>query len=318
VRVEYITDPTFNNMKVMPIQIPASWRFRGVLVPKVGCADDISEVFRATSPDGQSFAEVMPRIGWKWGKLPPGAVESENGCLPINGPMSAQDFLKSYSTTLQVEYVSDQPVPGQPGAIQTHTGVVTTAMASVRYKKGSTNMKGLLRVNLRCRQFAPMGGQTAGGGRCSAVVLFMAAPESQFSAVSQLWSAPGMGRQKELDDWVAAYSQRYANQLQAETSHWINESDNAFAARQQMYKNAAVAQQRTHDQFMQTMQEGTDRSMAHAAEVANSNHRMASDMVDYSLDRQTVIFPDSGAVVKLPNTVTVDGAQKAHGDGTPW
>jgi hypothetical protein len=85
-----------------------------------------------------------------------------------------------------------------------------------------------------------------------------------------------------------------------------------------MYKDQAVVQQQAHDQFMQTMQEGTDRSMAHAAEVANNNHRSAMDMVDYSLDRQTVLFPNSSAVVQLPNTVTVVGGVKAHGDGTPW
>src|ERR1700735_3863431 len=69
-RGEYITDPTRNNMRVMPIKIAASWSFKGVLVPKLPCTNDISEVFRATSPDGHSFAEVMPRVGWKWGKLP--------------------------------------------------------------------------------------------------------------------------------------------------------------------------------------------------------------------------------------------------------
>ena len=69
-RVESITDSTLNNMKVMPIEIPASWRFWGVLAPKGPCTDDVSEVFRATSPDGHSRAGVMPRAGWRWGNVP--------------------------------------------------------------------------------------------------------------------------------------------------------------------------------------------------------------------------------------------------------
>jgi len=36
------------------------------------------------------------------------------------------------------------------------------------------------------------------------------------------------------------------------------------------------------------MLEGTERSMENSARIANSNHTMASDMVDYTLDRQTV------------------------------
>ena len=127
-----------------------------------------------------------------------------------------------------------------------------------------------------------------------------------------------MGRQKELAPWVAAWSQRYANQLQAQTTQFLNESNAAFAARQQGYKDAAAVQQKAHDQFLQTMQAGTDRSMANAAQVANSNHTMAADMVDYSLDRQTVMDMNTGQTGKVSNQLTPGGAlQKVHGDGTP-
>ena len=39
-----------------------------------------------------------------------------------------------------------------------------------------------------------------------------------------------------------------------------------------------------------------------AAEVANSNHRMAQDMVDYSLDRQTVRDPGTGQISKVSSS----------------
>jgi hypothetical protein len=127
-----------------------------------------------------------------------------------------------------------------------------------------------------------------------------------------------MGRHKELDDWVAAYSQRYANYLQAQTTAFINESNKEFEARQQTYRDQAAVQQRAHDEFMQTIREGTDRSMEHAAEVANSNHRMAQDMVDYSLDRQTVLDTTTGNYYKVPNQVTPGGpVVKTHADGSP-
>ena len=128
-----------------------------------------------------------------------------------------------------------------------------------------------------------------------------------------------MGRGNEMDEWVAAYSQRYANQLEASTRQLLNESNAAFAARQQMYKDAAAVQQQEHNEFLQTMQEGTDRSMANAAQIASSNHRSAQDMVDYSLDRQTVLDTTTGQTWKISNQVTPGGAvQKVHADGTPY
>jgi hypothetical protein len=83
--------------------------------------------------------------------------------------------------------------------------------------------------------------------------------------------------------------------------------------------------------------------MARAAAVADSNHQMAMDTVDYSLNQQTVMDPSTGAVSKASsayNYTWVDGStsyqtndpnanpngllqgtwtkqQVVHGDGTP-
>jgi hypothetical protein len=59
--------------------------------------------------------------------------------------------------------------------------------------------------------------------------------------------------------------------------------------------------------------------MAHAAEVANSNHRAAQDMVDYSLDRQTILDTTTGTYYKVTNQLTAGGTViKTHADGSPW
>jgi hypothetical protein len=334
VRMEYVTDPTLNNMKVMPIQIPAAWQFRGVLVPKKACTDDVSEVFRVTSPDGQSILEAMPRVGWSWGDMQGMTPAEAEACLPIHGPMTGQEFLRTFSAAHQYEYMGDLAVQGQAGPIQTHAGIWTLARANIRFKRGSVTMKGVLQAGLYCRHFAPMrrpsapgrglsnpsqpnAGEGATAGHCDAIITYMAAPEAQFAAVQQLWSPQGMGRHKELDDWVAAFSQRYANKTQAETTRFIDESQRQFEMRQQMYKDAAAAQAKENDQFREVQRQGTESSMAHAAEVANSNHRSAMDMVDISLNQQSAIFPDGG-MVKVPITNTVDPDRRAHGDGSPW
>jgi len=69
-----------------------------------------------------------------------------------------------------------------------------------------------------------------------------------------------------------------------------------------------------HEQFLDTLQRGTDQSMARAAQVANSNHRMARDWVDFALDQQTVRDPGTGQVSKVSsgyNATWIDSSGKA-------
>lgn len=333
-RVEYIKDPTLNNMNAMPVVIPASWRFQGVMLPKGPCTNDISEVFRATSPDGHSFAEVMPRVGWKWGHLP-GDSGAQDGCLPLNTAVSAQQFLEFMVNLLHVEYVANALLPRQQNTdgTQTPMGIHTLAGANVRFRNGAMNMKGLLSVNLYCTHPAPagrMGAQNwAGGGeagavqapaagRCSAVVQYLTAPESQFDAVKQMWSTPGVGRQKELADWVAIWSKRYNDHVQELTKQFDDESNAAFAMRQQFYKDQAAAQQREHEEFLDTMKRGTKISIANTQLAMNARGTAASDWVDYALDRKTIMDTNTGALYKTSNQITPGGAAaQVHGDGTP-
>lgn len=109
-RVEYITDPSLNNMNAVAMTIPAKWHFQGVLIQGGKCASTPFAVFRTTSPDGLSFVERTPALGWAWG-TGPAAAHQPKDCLPVNGPMSAQDFLKYVATTMHLEYVGDVPVP---------------------------------------------------------------------------------------------------------------------------------------------------------------------------------------------------------------
>ena len=80
-----------------------------------------------------------------------------------------------------------------------------------------------------------------------------------------------------------------------------------------------AVQQQQHDQFLATMQAGTDRSIANANAARNARSTAASDVVDYALDRQTVMDTNTGVIHKIPDQVTPGGTlQKVHGDGTPY
>jgi hypothetical protein len=266
----------------------------------------------------------------------------KNGCLPLKGATSAQDFAKYLSATLQVQYVADVPVPADENAAlqkdaQARKQTAQEARATVRYMNGTTAMQGLLQVVLRCTvsvTAAPTGlssyapnqpvhvvttGPPSTVNHCEANIAYMAGPQSQYAGLVQQWSAPGMGSGLGTEAWQQAWTQRQIATVQQQTTAFINASNAKFNALQASYKQAAAVQQQMHDQFLATMQAGTDASMAHAAQVANSNHTAASDWVDYSLDQQTVVNTNNGQTYKISNQATPSGAlQKVHGDGTPY
>ena len=110
---EYVTDPTLNNMNAFDVTIPAKWHFQGTLFQGGKCASIPYGVWRATSPDGLSMAERMPALAWVWGTGPMIGFMPKSDCLPLKGPMSAQDFLKYMAATLKVDYVGPEPVPAE-------------------------------------------------------------------------------------------------------------------------------------------------------------------------------------------------------------
>jgi hypothetical protein len=62
-----------------------------------------------------------------------------------------------------------------------------------------------------------------------------------------------------------------------------------------------AVQSAMHQQFLATMQAGTDASMARANASMNAQSTAASDMVDYALDQQTVLDPNTGQISNVPS-----------------
>jgi hypothetical protein len=345
-RVETIVDPTMNNEPAFYATVPAKWKFQGALLQggPATCDSFFYSTYRVTSDDGQSFGEVMPQLLWVYGNGP----KPKTGCLPIDRPMSAQDFLKNLSTTMQVAYLGDAPLPEtfakgvkqaqdywshpQPGFAANNLAAprVTTdaAAAVVGFKSGSSRMKGRLAVFLQCTETTRPGFHSLlrgipdtppiTQGKCTASVGYVATPENQFVSVVRLWDNPAMGLRQNTD-WGNAWVKRHAEEGNKMNKEMIGRAEGQLATERQEVAHTMAVQQQMHNEFLDTMQRGTDMSMQRAADAAYSNHRMASDMVDYSLDRQTVLDTDTGTIYKITNQVTPGGTlQKLHGDGSPW
>ena len=115
---------------------------------------------------------------------------------------------------------------------------------------------------------------------------YATAPANQFAALIRQWDAPGMGSHSD-SNWQNAFVQRTIHQ--------------AAAAQQQNFERTMVVQQRMHNQFLATMQRGTDLSMAREQAGMNARSTSASDWVDYALNQRTVMDPNTGQITKVSN-----------------
>ncbi len=352
-RTEDVSDATLNNMRAFSVTMPAGWKFQGVLLQGgVALCDSLaSPVWRATGPDGASVVEQTPQLLWAYGNGP----KPVKGCLPQNGPISAQDLLSHVAAMLHADYAGPGQMPealvsavrqnqdafSRPDPFYAAHNLpapryrVEGAAALVKFKRGATDMQGRLTTYVQCvetthpgviqidkahpgrpLQMGPVPPTTV--DKCTADVIYMAAPSGQLAAVERQWDAPAMGARSN-NDWGDAWVKRKAQQGQAVTDAMIKSSWERFNAQQKEIAHTMAVQQQQHDQFLATMQAGTDRSIANANAAMNARSTAASDMVDYSLDRQTVMNTNTGTIYKITNQVTPGGSlEKVHGDGTPY
>jgi hypothetical protein len=324
-RGETIHDPGLN-MDAFVVTIPADWHFQGAFFPGTGCSQIPFPVYRAYSPDGLTEVEGMPRLDWTWSNLPYAPKTTQAGCLPLKQPMSAAEFLKYVSATLEMEYVGEVPAPADIAEAQkknieqlnamsarnaatmhveprTQTGQL--AQAKVRYRNGTFPMEGLLSALVTCIHSPIPDYQhqhhNYSTDSCSAQVHLLRAPEGKLEAASKLMDPHTTGSRPN-PQWAQAYMAEQSRISQQMLKQQMDNSNAQMRRSHEQFMQSQAARQRQHEQFMATLQRGTDMSMHRAAQIANSNHTMASDWVDYALDQQTVRDPTTGQVNKVSSS----------------
>ena len=344
--MENIVDPTMDNKTAFYVTIPAKWKFQGVLLQggEDACESGFNAVYRATSEDGRSFAEALPQMEWAYGDGP----RPKTGCLPLDKPMNAQDFLKYLAITMRVDYISSAPMPdglakavkqfrdgfAQPPApsyaahnLPPPHNTADGAAATVRYKQNGVSMEGRLAVLLYCTETPHPGFQrwpATISGKCTASAGYVTAPENQFAATMRMWDDPAMGG-KQNKEWGDAWMQRYAAQsaasaqrfdhdVQIRNKAYLDASNRNFQAQQESFRQAAAVRHQMNNEFMDAMQQRTDKSIANAQASTNARTTAASDWVDYALDQKTVMNTNNGQLYKISNQSTPIGPEvQVHG-----
>ena len=343
VHAEPIKDPSLDDMTAYQVTIPAKWHFQGVIYEGGNCMPSPSDVFRASSPDGLSYVADLPDLSWRYGTGPAAAPPPNSSCLAVKDAMTAEEFLKYLAGVMKVEYVSPAPVPAAEtaaaqaelekaqasvaGLYASHNwtppkGTVELARALVSYENGTFAMRGRFDTKIGCSiSFVPGGkilGPRGGLGHpaqmidgppstvhlCTAHTRYLTAPESQFAALLKEWDADGMGVRQAEQPWVQAYEKRSAAQTQYTIGVIGEMTRRDMAMHAQQFAHDQAVRGEMHQQFLDTMQRGTQLSMDRAAGATQARTTAASDMVDYALDRRTVADPTTGMITKIPVAAT--------------
>lgn len=336
-RLETIDDPTLG-MTAYSVAVPAKWHFVGTMIQGTSCSGIAFPVFRATSPDGLMVLERLPRMDWQW-QEGPGAQpirDANHDCLPLDEYLPVQEFLKKIAGMMGVEYVGEDPIPAadlekiQQTFQRNHAANAARYRANgmqppderredgrafVRYSNGSFTMKGLMGASTYCsaitrRRPPGFSGPPYTAYQCTATVRYIHTPEAQLAAAVKMLEPAGA---KQEDAWTQAWNarlqqqtqqnMRVLNQMAQDSMRNIQAMSQASMAAQnashQQFMQSQATNQRLHEQFLSTMQRGTDMSMARANQAMQARSTSASNIVDYALNQQTVRDPNTGQTNKV-------------------
>ncbi len=332
-RRETIADPVLS-MTAFDVMVPAKWHFAGRLLQGTSCSPVPFPVFRATSPDGLTVLERLPRMDWKWGY---GPGVGANDCLPLKRDMTANEFAKYMAVMLKADYVADDPLPAEVMAASNKGFAEAKATNAARYqaagmippeehtdmdrvivqfKNGSFTVRGEISVSIYCsesrsRAMGGIAGMDVHG--CSANVRYVHAPEGQFTAIVKMLETAGAAQN---NAWTQAWNAENSQQAQrnmAESGRRGAAAQAQLQANHEQYMRSQATQQRMHQEFLDTMQRGTTMQMNRASQAMQARSTATSNVVDFALDQQTVRDPSSGQVNKVSSAYSytwVDGSGK--------
>jgi hypothetical protein len=302
-----IRDPNLN-MTAYSMTIPSDWMFQGAVIQGSNCVPGAFAVFRVNSPDGLYGIKMLPRLDWAWSDNPQSAPKPGASCLPYKQEIPASQVMKYMVGVLKVEYVKDEPTPNlenmrrNAAAHNTPQFITTVDMANgrVRYHINSLVIDEVLNVGTSCSSF-----KLATPGRqhmCSAYVTRSWAPQGKYSTdifhpISQSFTLNQEWNQR----WNAVMVQRI-KEISEQGSEMIRragaQNDQRMAAQHSAFMQAQDMRQRQHEEFMASIQRGTDMSMQRTGDAMNARSRAADDWADYALDQQKRLDPNTGVITK--------------------
>jgi hypothetical protein len=323
-----INDPAFG-IKAFTASVPAGWRFQGTVMPGPDCSDMPYPVFRAYSADGLSELRLQPAFNWTFHPTNR-AFRAVPGCVNIQGPITAEEFLKRYEEIVatngmhvlgpmpvgsvyqkRVEAIGDNMNHMDPGI----RGSANAFAVRVETRNGTFVIEQRFRAYVECR-IRPQNAQIdPNGGGCSAHVDVVRAPQGKLDAVCALVDAHDLSNPKFEMAWAQRVHQAIAEKNRQRQAQLTRQEEAGAAMLKKQHDDFMAASQRNHEAFM-AQQESSFRSSMNAANNSmNARTTAASDWVDYSLDQQTVA--GQGGTVKVSSAYAHTWSSTV-GNQTQW
>lgn len=305
-KVFRIFDPVLG-MDFFTITLPSNWMFQGGLVRQSSCSVLVSHYFRASGPAGLYGIKMLPRFDWGWSNNAQYTPGPESNCLPYDRPIPAADFLQYMVKLLHVEYMKDLTTEAEREANRKRTAnpgpagptfqTWEVARALTRFKINSIQEEEVVGVEVSCAYntwIRPS--RIVPSHRCAAWVTLTWAPEGKAESTDAMLRPMITGgvnpawyqRSKQVEDQQTALS---IAQITARGEATRHQMDLSF---------------KQHEDFMATMQRGSDRNLEDQKHIWSGQQRMADDWCDYALGLQKRYNPETGQLYKSSSASTYD------------
>jgi hypothetical protein len=303
-----ITDPVFN-MKAFTVTIPAGWKVQSTVLPGPECSRIPMPVAKAYAPDGLQEMRLEPAFNWTFHPTNK-AFHGVPGCLNLNGPISAAEFLKKYEEMIggnglhvigpmAVGSAYQQRV-SQIGNNWSHIGTnsrgsADAAAVRVETVNGTFVIEQRLRVYVACH--ISNGPIDPNGGACMAQVDVERAPKGKLDALCALVDAHDLAKAVHDDAYAQRVQQMLAARARQDQIKLTQQEQASSAMLRKQFEDFMATSKRNHEAFMAQQDASFHASMNSAIKNMNARSTNTSDWVDYALDRQTVT--GSGGTVKV-------------------
>lgn len=331
-----IWDPVFN-MPAFKMTVPADWTFEGLVLRASACNPNMpSIVYRASSLDGLTGVQKLPRYDWGWAEDPfLTRVMSSQHC-EVKQPMKAEEFARAVMLPQARPDASVEATLADPGAdkFQAQIGKLNEQLAagaqngqqpfhqsgdSVQFRlaysySGHPVEEWLTVTETAMDQPTPRMNGVVHRYQSQATASGMRAPQGQLEGSAKMLAEirdsiqpipEWQQRQQEaMQRQAAQFSAMLQRNAQA-SSQMLREQGDRFsqqmAQQHQAFMNGMEQQRQARNQQFQQHIADKERNTAAFNAQMDARSRHTADYQDQLLDQQRFYNPTSGTVTTQSN-----------------
>lgn len=310
-----VNDPA-NNMRAFTIQVPAGWKFTGMIARPGGChaprvaAEGLA--FTALSPDGITSWEKLPGMSWAWAS--DGTNPGNPKCKPVKIATAAEFLLNIAIPNLRPDAKNIHVIPVDPKVQQAMEAanqrfqsqataqsrqMVDSARVRLQYTLKGKQVEELIGTVISCQEqdfpaYPAMHRAAMSRHLCGATgIQIRRAPQGALDAFLANDPPPPAIEQQ----WDAYIQQNMRTQFAA----WKEANDKQFQAIQDHYKQVTAGMLDRGRQFQQQQKTSFDNAMAQDRATQGAIDHAAQMQVRDSLNRADFIDPNTGRKIETSN-----------------